>query len=162
MTNQNLDMSRVDLTDAKKTKVIGILQHQLYTAIDLHLQLKAAHWNVQGMHFIQLHELFDDMTDKARDWADKLAERIATLGGEVKAGTADIQVNSQLQPYSAKDRSGKAQVTLVSNALAEFANGCREAIDLSGKAGDAVTEDLFTGIAGEADLQLWFAEAHLK
>jgi len=38
----------------------------------------------------------------------------------------------------------------------------RKAIDESGKAGDADTSDLFTGISRSADKGLWLLEAHLQ
>ena len=41
-----------------------------------------------------------------------------------------------------------------------LANLVREAIDESGKAGDADTSDLFTGVSRSIDKSLWFLEAH--
>jgi len=38
----------------------------------------------------------------------------------------------------------------------------RKAIDETGKAGDADTSDLFTGISRNADKSLWLLEAHLQ
>ncbi|MEY4762236.1 MAG: hypothetical protein RLZZ200_2092 [Pseudomonadota bacterium] len=34
--------------------------------------------------------------------------------------------------------------------------------DLPAKAGDEVTADLFTGMTGDIDKQLWLVEAHLQ
>jgi starvation-inducible DNA-binding protein len=47
-------------------------------------------------------------------------------------------------------------------ATARFARSARKAIDESGKAGDADTSDLFTGISRSTDKNLWLLEAHLQ
>ena len=39
-------------------------------------------------------------------------------------------------------------------------NAMRAAIGESDEMGDAVTADLFTGVARDLDKQLWFVEAH--
>jgi starvation-inducible DNA-binding protein len=47
-------------------------------------------------------------------------------------------------------------------ALARLGKSVRKAIDETGKAGDADTSDLFTGISRNADKSLWLLEAHLQ
>jgi starvation-inducible DNA-binding protein len=45
---------------------------------------------------------------------------------------------------------------------AAYANAVREAIDTAEETGDADTADLFTEISRQADMNLWFQEAHLQ
>jgi len=43
---------------------LNVLANQgLADAVDLQMQLKQAHWNVKGPHFIGLHELFDQIDE---------------------------------------------------------------------------------------------------
>ena len=51
----------VDLPDATREAMIGLLNQQLADTADISSQTKQAHWNVKGLEFFQLHELFDEM-----------------------------------------------------------------------------------------------------
>jgi starvation-inducible DNA-binding protein len=53
-------------------------------------------------------------------------------------------------------------VEAVAARWAVYAAAVREAIDEADKAGDATTADLFTEISRQADMDLWFQEAHLQ
>ena len=48
--------TKIDLTEKTRRNVIVILNERLSEAIDLQSQVKQAHWNVKGPHFIALHE----------------------------------------------------------------------------------------------------------
>jgi starvation-inducible DNA-binding protein len=51
--------TRIDLTLEVRSQVVELLNQSLATTTDLKTQVKQAHWNVKGMNFYQLHELFD-------------------------------------------------------------------------------------------------------
>lgn len=53
--------TRTDLSISIREKVVPILQARLADCVDLFTQVKQAHWNVKGPHFIALHELFDNI-----------------------------------------------------------------------------------------------------
>lgn len=154
--------TRHDLPEDQRTLLVGLLNAALKDAIDLNTQLKQAHWNVRGPHFMPLHELFDAIAAIVRDFADELAERTAALGG-VATGTArDAASGSRLEPYPVGITTGPEHIAAVADRLAAFAKSCRQAIEQSDKHQDAVTADLFTEIAREIDKQLWFVEAHAQ
>ena len=67
----------------------SLLNRHLAAAIDLHAQVKQAHWNVRGPNFIAIHELFDKVADAVEEYSDKIAERAGTLGGTAE-GTVQI------------------------------------------------------------------------
>src|SRR5437667_2201508 len=41
----------------------SLMNQRLADAVDLQMQMKQAHWNVKGPHFIGLHELFDKVNE---------------------------------------------------------------------------------------------------
>ena len=65
-----------DLPKAARVVLIGILNQKLADIIDLQTQLKQAHWNVKGPHFIGLHELFDKIAEDVESYVDMIAERV--------------------------------------------------------------------------------------
>ena len=64
----------VDLSAATRVAMIGLLNQELADTSDLYSQTKQAHWNVKGIHFYQLHLLFDQLAEKRQGEADELAE----------------------------------------------------------------------------------------
>jgi len=70
----------VNFTERVRHEVTDLLNARLADAIDLKTQAKQAHWNVKGMQFMFLHELFDSVATHLDDQADMLAERITALG----------------------------------------------------------------------------------
>ena len=152
--------TRNDLSLDIRTRVSQLLNSRLANAIDLYLQTKHAHWNVKGPSFIALHELFDKLGEELEEHIDDIAERAVALGA-VAEGTSNVVVErTQLAKYPAQVNEGLAHVDALANAYAAFGKSVREAIDDAGKAGDADTSDLFTGISRGIDKSLWLLEAH--
>ena len=133
-----------------------------YTALDLQMQMKQAHWNVKGPNFIGLHELFDKVAESVEDYVDEIAERIVELGG-VAEGTIRVAASrSQLDEYPLTIVEGVAHVDAVSTALSTFGEEARLTIDEAEGLDDAGTADLFTEISRGIDQWLWFVEAHAQ
>src|SRR6266436_1912006 len=77
-----------DIPKAVRGELVEILNQRLADIIDLQTQLKQAHWNVKGPHFIGLHELFDKIAEDVESYVDMIAERVVQMGGIAK-GTHD-------------------------------------------------------------------------
>jgi starvation-inducible DNA-binding protein len=154
--------TKIDLSEKVRRNVIVILNDRLAEAIDLQSQVKQAHWNVKGPHFIALHELFDKISDAALEYIDDIAERITSLGGTAEGTVAVAAKRSKLKNYPLSITAGKDHLFYLSTQLAAFGKGVRTAIDDTDELGDKDTADLFTGISREVDKYLWFVEAHLQ
>jgi len=149
-----------DLPKDARVELIGILNQRLADSIDLQLQLKQAHWNVKGPHFIGLHELFDQIDEAVEGYVDLIAERIVQLGG-IAEGTARVAAaRSRLEEYPLDIADGHAHVEAVAKALSTFGHEARKTIDEAEELGDADTADIFTEISRGIDKWLWFVEAH--
>ena len=148
------------LGETIRAQSIEILNKHLAAAIDLHAQVKQAHWNVRGPGFIALHELFDRVSEEVEGFSDKLAERAGGLGGTAH-GTLQVAVErSFLVPYPHGIADGQQHVFAVAGSLAAFGQSIRDAIKPVGDFGDLTTADLLTEVSRGIDLQLWFVESH--
>jgi len=154
--------TRNDLSAKARAKVTALLNARLADALDLQMQAKQAHWNVKGPQFIALHELFDKLAAEIDGHVDEMAERITALGGIAEGTVQAVAGRSKLDPYPLDIAEGRAHLDALAAAYARFAKAVRKAIDEAGKAGDADTSDLFTGISRSADKGLWLLEAHLQ
>ena len=157
-----LHNTKIDISADQREKLISMLNSALADASDLKSQAKQAHWNVKGMSFIALHELFDNVATAVEGHTDLIAERITTLGGTAMGTVRLAAANSRLSEYPHEITDGASHVDALSSALADFGKGVRKNIDEAGDLGDQDTADLFTEISREIDKQLWFVEAHVQ
>ena len=148
-----------DIPKAVRGELVEILNQRLADIIDLQTQLKQAHWNVKGPHFIGLHELFDKIAEDVESYVDMIAERVVQLGG-IAEGTARVAASrSRLEEYPLEIADGSAHVEAVARALSTFGREARMMIDEAETLGDADTADMFTEISRAIDKWLWFVEA---
>jgi starvation-inducible DNA-binding protein len=153
--------TRNDLAADIRQKVGEILNQTLATTLDLKTQTKQAHWNLKGLDFYQLHELFDEMAGELEEYVDMVAERITALGGTAM-GTARIAASgSALPEYPYDAVEGIEHVTALAERFGAYAAHVREAIAQTDRLGDLDTADLYTEISRTIDKRLWFLEAHL-
>jgi starvation-inducible DNA-binding protein len=154
--------TKIDLSEKVRRNIIVILNDRLADAIDLQSQVKQAHWNVKGPHFIALHELFDKISNVVFEQIDEIAERVTSLGGTAEGTVAVAAKRSKLKNYPLSITAGKDHLFYLSTQIAAFGKSVRAAIADTDELGDADTADLFTGISRDLDKYLWFLEAHLQ
>jgi starvation-inducible DNA-binding protein len=157
-----LHPTRNDIPAKQRAKVCELLNARLADGIDLASQVKQAHWNVKGPNFIALHELFDRLHGSVDGQVDELAERITALGGTATGTVAVVAKASSLAAYPLAITRGKDHLGALAKVLSAYGANLRKAIGTADKAGDEVTADVFTGMAGETDKNLWLVEAHLQ
>jgi starvation-inducible DNA-binding protein len=149
-----------DLPKSARILLNELINQRLADVVDLQMQLKQAHWNVKGPHFIGLHELFDKIAEDVENYTDMIAERIVQLGG-VAEGTVRISAaRSRLEEYPLSIGNGTAHIEAVARSLSTFGREARITIDETSALADADTADLFTEISRHIDKWLWFVEAH--
>ncbi len=149
-----------DISAQRRSELNALMNQRLADAVDLQTQLKQAHWNVKGPHFIGLHELFDQVDEAVESYVDLIAERIVQLGG-VAEGTVRVSAaRSRLEEYPLNIADGHAHVEAVAKALSTFGQEARATISQADELDDADTADIFTEISRGIDKWLWFVEAH--
>jgi starvation-inducible DNA-binding protein len=152
----------VGLPAATRVAMIELLNQELADTTDLYSQTKQAHWNVKGIHFYQLHLLFDQLAEKRQGEADELAERATELGGYALGTVRMAAASSRLPEIPTDINAGDDYVRALVERYGIHANSMRAAIDEADEAGDKDTADLFTEISRELDKDLWFLQAHLQ
>lgn len=154
--------TRIDIPERVRTQIGEILNQTLADTLDLKMQFKQAHWNVKGMNFYQLHQLFEEIATKLEEYIDLVAER-ATALGLIAEGTVRIAAQkSRIPEYSLKVSDGQDHLTELAERLAVYAKSVRMAIAQTSDLGDRDTSDIYTEISRTADKYLWLLEAHLQ
>ncbi|MQP67905.1 DNA starvation/stationary phase protection protein Dps [Niveispirillum sp. SYP-B3756] len=148
------------LSEAVRVRSVELLNRHLAAAIDLHAQVKQAHWNVRGPAFNVGHRLFDSTSVKIEVYTDLIAERAGALGGTAQGKVQAAVEQSFLAPYPLGLSDVRHHVIALSRAITAFGRSAREAVDLSISHGDPDTANLFTEISRNMGRQLWLVEAH--
>lgn len=129
---------------------------------DLRMAAKYAHWNVKGMNFFPLHELFEEIAETLAEHEDLVAERITALGGQAKGTVRQAAANSRIAEMPADTTMGRGFVRELATRLAAYDANLYEDIRATEEYGDLDTTDLLNEISRDATHYLWFLEAHLQ
>jgi starvation-inducible DNA-binding protein len=151
-----------DLPKNTREAVVALINQRLADVVDLKAQLKQAHWNVKGPHFIGLHKLFDEIAEAVEDYTDLIAERAVQLGGIAEGTVRVAAVRSRLEEYPLTIADGTLHVEAVAKALSDFGHEVRITINEAQTLEDADTADMFTEVSRGIDKWLWFVEAHTQ
>lgn len=152
----------VDLAPDLREQMIVLLNQQLANTFDLYSQSKQAHWNVKGIHFEELHTLFDKVADTIFPYADVIAERVTALGGTAMGTVRMAAGSSELAEMPADLTKGEDFLAAMTERWAHYAASVRAAAQEADDAGDLTTSDLLIEVSHDADKMLWFIEAHLQ
>lgn len=154
--------TQVNISKDVRIQMCGLIDQQLADLFDLYSQTKQAHWNVKGSYFISLHKLYDDLAGELEEFADVLAERIASLGG-LASGSVKLAAKASRLPEIPLEMVDGIELTkaLVKN-YGLLANSTREATKVCAEVGDDDTADMCTELSRALDKALWFLEAHVQ
>ena len=154
--------TRIEIPERIRTKIGEILNQTLVDTLDLKTQFKQAQWNVKGMNFYQLYQLFEEIATKLEVYIDLVAQRATALGLVAVGTVRNAAQKSRIPEYSLKVSDGRDHLTELADRLALYAKLVRTAIAQTSDLGDRDTSDIYTEISRTADKYLWFIEAHLQ
>ena len=78
------------LDESARKRLAEALNDRLADGLDLHSQIKVAHWNIRGPQFTSLHPLFETMAVGLAAHNDAIAERAVTLGYLARGTTRHV------------------------------------------------------------------------
>ena len=118
------------------------------------------HWNVTGMAFGPLHELFQKVYEDHFEAQDELAERVKALGGHAIGQLAEIASVSKVEEHSGI-ASAEEMVAALTSAQRTVANTLAGTAALAENHSDLITEDLCIGRGRTHEKFAWLLSAHL-
>jgi starvation-inducible DNA-binding protein len=124
----------------------------------LAVKTHAAHWNVTGSGFFQLHAAFGSQYEALFEAADELAERLRALGVKAPAGLKAIAAAATLADTTTGD--GVALATSLRDDHRAVSKALSAAVKVAQEAGDEATADLFIGRIEEHDKTAWMLSAY--
>lgn len=146
--------------DVRK-KIAETLNARLSDGLDLHSQIKVAHWNIKGPQFAALHPLFETFAISLANHNDTFAERAVTLGANALGTVRHVAKSSQLPDYPQDASRDVEHVRLLAERIEKYLEGARTSRNVANDAGDTDTADLFTQVITEFEKHAWFLRASL-
>ena len=150
------------LPEDARAKVADALNARLADGLDLHSQIKVAHWNIKGPQFAALHPLFETFAVSLANHNDSVAERAVTLGAKAFGTVRHVAKVSTLPEYPREATRDLEHVKLLAERIEKYLDGTRAARGVGEKLGDTDTVDLLTGIITEFEKHAWFLRASLE
>jgi len=144
-----------------RAELATTLNARLADGLDLHSQIKVAHWNIKGPQFASLHPLFETFAVSLANHTDTIAERSVTLGGKAYGTARHVAKSSTLPDYPQDTTRDLEHVKLLAERFDKFLVGVRESRSLAEKLGDTDTVDLLTQVVTEFEKNSWFLRASL-
>ena len=146
--------------DLNPQKQAQILQPCVRATIDLALNLKQLHWNVQGPNFKPVHEFLDEIIEHTRSASDELAERIVTLGHPAvgqRISLGDATVPTAEDTFVNDTNTLHHTHTMLESAILTLRKAQQDLADI-----DPVSEDLVISILADLEKDHWMVRSHLK
>jgi starvation-inducible DNA-binding protein len=149
------------LPETARTAIAETLNARLADGLDLHSQIKVAHWNIKGPQFAALHPLFESFAVSLAGHNDSIAERAVTLGAKAYGTTRHVAKSSRIPDYPQETAKDLEHVKLLADRFDVYLSGLRDSRKVAEQGGDTDTVDLLTGVITEFEKHTWFLRATL-
>jgi starvation-inducible DNA-binding protein len=158
-SNAALYRSPSTLSEETRRKVGDTLNQRLADGLDLHSQIKVAHWNIKGPQFPGLHPLFETFAIDLGNFNDAIAERAVTLGGRAYGTVRHVASQSRLPEYPQETTRDVDHVRLLADRFDTYLEGARQSRSIAGELADTDTADLLTQAITAFEKHAWFLRA---
>src|SRR6476620_3781624 len=105
------------LPEDARVKIADTLNARLADGLDLHSQIKVAHWNIKGPQFAALHPLFETFAVSLAAHNDAIAERAVTLGARAYGTVRHVAKTSKLAEYPQETARDMEHVKLLADRI---------------------------------------------
>jgi len=156
-----MSQTAIALSTDARTKIADALNQAVAETAVTTMLAQNFHWNVTGMAFGPLHDLFQKIYEDHFVAQDDLAERIRALDVHAEGTLAGMLKRSKVTEHegAAKDVDMIKMMLEAQETLAATIGGAGE---LAAELGDTLTEDLCIARGQEHEKFAWFLRAHLQ
>ncbi|MEM1073735.1 MAG: DNA starvation/stationary phase protection protein [Pseudomonadota bacterium] len=155
-----MTQTAIDLTTDAVAQIADALNQSVAETAVTTMLAQNFHWNVTGMAFGPLHDLFQKIYEDHFEAQDDLAERIKALNAHAEGTLAGMLERSKVAEHDGKasDREMVKIMLEAQESLASTLAGCGE---LAAEHGDTLTEDLCISRGQTHEKFAWFLRSHL-
>lgn len=141
-------------------RLINNLNQLLANSFVLYVKLQRYHWYVQGRHFFELHDRFEEMYTMFAEKIDEIAERILMIHGKPIATMTKFLKETTLEEATADDKENELIKQLHNDYEQIVKEIVEESIPLAENVADEPTLDLLIDIQGTLEKYMWMLRAY--
>ncbi len=154
--------ANIGLDEKARQQVIDILNNRLSDAEVLYTKTRKYHWNVTGMEFLQLHQLFESQYTALAESIDEIAERVRKVGGFAFGTLDEFKQHSSIEEQPGRIPNAEDMLRDLLHDHEAVVRQLRDDADTTDELGDMLTNDFLIGLAQEHEKMAWFLRAHLE
>ena len=161
--SKKLEQVHIGLAVENREAMIQRLNKVLADEQLLYTKTRNYHWNVTGIHFSQLHELFEEQYNSLQLIADEVAERSRMLGGTAVGTMAEFLEQTRLSETPGASPSAPDMLAnllddheQIITALRDDIKACTEEFN------DEGTADLLIGTMRAHEKMAWMLRAMIN
>lgn len=159
-TDPKLQASILPIDVGIKTQSVLHLNQVLANLLDLESQYRVAHWNVSGIEFIMLHELFRDLYKKTGKYADTIGEIIRSFGGMATGTARDTARDTKLNEFDISQYKAYPYLNQLVVAVAMTTQSILIALTVCNR--EIITNNALVDLAQSLSKDLYLLESHLR
>lgn len=141
-------------------KLINFLNQLLSNYFVMYVKLHRYHWYIQGPHFFELHEKFEEMYDVFADDIDEIAERVLMIGGRPLAVMEKYLKETTLEEATADDTE-KEMISQLNKDYKQIVDEIKDmGMPLAEENKDEPTTDLLISLQSKLEKYIWMLTAY--
>lgn len=147
----------------RRPAVAELLNSLLADEFVLYAKTRNYHWNVRGIHFRELHKLFEEQYEKLDEILDDVAERVRTCGGLAVGTLSEFLDGSRLREQPGKYPDSRAMVGELLRDHEEVIDFLRDAaVRCEEEFGDVGTSNFLADLLQDHEKMAWMLEATIE
>ncbi|QKY69100.1 Dps family protein [Lentibacillus sp. CBA3610] len=141
-------------------KLINFLNQLLSNYFVMYVKLHRYHWFIQGKHFFQLHNVFEEMYTTIAEDLDDIAERVLMIDGKPLATMTKYIKEATLEEATADDTEDEITAKLIEDYQQLITEIKEEGIPYASERHDEPTLDLLISLQGKLEKYVWMMHAY--
>lgn len=156
MKTKDLQHVHTGLSTENRKSVIERLNILLADEHLLYTKTRNYHWNVTGIHFAAMHELFEQQYNRLKLMADNIAERTRMLGGTAAGSMSEFLELTRLSETPGDVPSTPDMLANLLGDHEEIISNVRKDIEKCAEEfGDEGSADLLTAVMRDHEEMAW-------
>ncbi len=163
MTQVKTVKADIGISDKDRQEVAILLNRLLADEYLLYTKTRKFHWNVQGIHFNDLHLFFEGQYKELEGFIDEVAERVRKIGHFALGTLKQFLNETRLLEHVDDGTSAEAMIEALLEDHETVIREIRKEIDpIQNDLNDAGTADFLTGLMEQHEKMAWMLRSLLQ
>jgi len=153
----------IGISDAHRQAIANKLNQLLSDEFVLYTKTRKFHWNVQGIHFHDLHLFFESQYKELAEIMDEVAERIRKLGHYSLGTLQQFLGETNLLEHTDDGSSSETMIEALLEDHETIIREIRNSLEpIEDEYKDAGTADFLTGLMEQHEGMAWMLRSMLQ